>query len=468
MTLLTFGQVEGLSDTEYKLLDDLAYIYNTHAAANAKKTRYYEGHIPLQTVNLGIALPRSMRDVKIDCAWGGKAVDVLASRSMFDGFVTSNGDTAAEVGVIAKDNDLVVQYDRAVQDELLFGCSFATLSADPVSGVRIRFHSPDDAAAIWNGQGGRIAAGLAIIDNRRDESDIFWQPTVINLYTDQYIITLTRGEGSSWTATRYPHIMGRPLMEPMIWNATSAKPFGRSRLKSPIRGLIDGYVRTVTNATIGLEFSTTPQKYLLGISDAQYDALINQQFRAYIGNLFASTQNPETAQNPVFGQLAQGTIQPHIDMMRLLATQYAAATGLSVTDTGVVNDANPTSSDAVIAQEKTLISTAERLNRGNDAALQKIMTMALAVKRKCRLSDLTDEDRDIIAHFKNPAKPSVSTTADAAIKIASARVGFAYTDVFLEMVGFDQADIRRIKAQEAEDKAAYLDRTGQQPKTQGS
>jgi hypothetical protein len=44
--------------------------------------------------------------------------------------------------------------------------------------------------------------------------------------------------------------------------------------------------------------------------------------------------------------------------------------------------------------------------------------------------------------------PSVASTADAAIKIASARENFADTDVFLEMVGFDQADIRRIKAQE--------------------
>lgn len=53
-----------------------------------------------------------------------------------------------------------------------------------------------------------------------------------------------------------------------------------------------------------------------------------------------------------------------------------------------------------------------------------------------------------MAHFKNPAMPSISVTADAAIKIASVRAQFAMTDVFAEMIGFDQADIRRIKAQE--------------------
>ena len=35
------------------------------------------------------------------------------------------------------------------------------------------------------------------------------------------------------------------------------------------------------------------------------------------------------------------------------------------------------------------------------------------------------------------------------MKLASTRQNFASTDVFLEMVGFDQADIRRIKAQES-------------------
>ena len=74
--------------------------------------------------------------------------------------------------------------------------------------------------------------------------------------------------------------------------------------------------------------------------------------------------------------------------------------------------------------------------------------MALAIANKTTIDALTDEQKDIVAHFKNPAMPSVAATADAAIKIASARPNFAQTDVFAEMLGFDKADIRRIKAQE--------------------
>ena len=282
----------------------------------------------------------------------------------------------------------------------------------------------------------------------KDEKDEGkWTPSIVNFYTDTALIVLTR-EGTVWTAKRHPNKMGRPLMEPLIWNATSSKPFGRSRLKRPIRSLIDDYVRVVANAAIALEFDTTPQKYILGVTDEQYDTIVSDKFRQYVGAIIAATTNPDTGEKPAFGQLAQGSLSPHVEKMRMTATQFAAATGLTVTDVGVVNDANPTSSDAILAQSQTLVLLAQQLNTGNGDALRTIARMAQAIARKVTLDELTEEERDVMAHFRNPAMPSVAVTADAAIKIASARQEFAATDTFLEMIGFDQADIRRIKAQE--------------------
>ena len=91
---------------------------------------------------------------------------------------------------------------------------------------------------------------------------------------------------------------------------------------------------------------------------------------------------------------------------------------------------------------------AEQLNTANGDAMRMIALMAIAISQGKKLEDLTDEEKAVIAHFKNPAMPSVAVTADAAIKIASSRPNFAQTDTFLEMIGFDQADIRRVKAQE--------------------
>lgn len=446
---LGIGKIHGLPSVEEVKLRKLIKLWDNHKSSNDKKNRYYGGHVRLSDVNLGIALPNGLNSLEIGCEWGAKTVDVLAARSMFDGFVSSNGKNNDLLQKIMSDNRLISEYMKACKDQLKYGCTFATLSADEDIGCKIRFHSPLTASAIWNGEKGRIDCGLAIIDTKIDNKDQMYKPSHVNLYTDTDIWELTKiSDSNEWKAEKFPHIMGRPLMEPLVWNATSDKPFGRSRIKEPVRRLIEGYVRTVANASIALEFSTTPQKYLLGITDEQYDALINEKFKTYVGSIIAGTTNPDTGQTPEFGQLSQGTLEPHVQMLRMLATQFSAATGLTVTDTGVVNDANPTSSDAILAQSQTLVLLAEQLNTTNSDALKVIARMAQAIVRGVELDKLTDEEESIVPHFKNPAMPSVSVTADAAVKIANVRPNFSQTDTFLEMVGFDQADIRRINAQE--------------------
>lgn len=453
---LNVQSVIGLSVIEMRRLSGLIKTFNSHQFNNQKKNKYYEGHITLSEVNLGIALPKTMRNLEIGCEWGAKAVDVLASRSMFDGFVGINGNNLESVQKIVDDNRFIYEYMKACKDQLKYGCTFATLTADDEGKCKIKFHSPLSATALWNGVKGRIDCGLAIMDTKLDNEDSTYKPSRFRMYTDTDILDISQREDGQWIAIRHPHIMGRPLMEPLIWNATSDKPFGRSRIKEPVRRLIEGYVRTVANATIGLEFATSPQKYLLGVTDDQYDAIVNQKFQQYVGSILASTSNPETGQNPTFGQLSQGSLEPHVQMLRMLATQFSAATGLTVTDTGVINDANPTSSDAILAQAQTLVLLAEQLNQGNAVALQKIIQMAQAINNKVPLEELTEDELNVIPHFKNPAMPSVSVTADAAVKIASVRPNFGSTDTFLEMVGFDQADIRRINAQEQRARGATV------------
>lgn len=447
----------GLPGEDQATMRRLIRIYNRHESANRKKRRYYEGHITLAEVNLGLAIPKAFRELEIGCAWGAKTVDVLAARSMFDGFVGRSGEEAAEMDRIVHGNRLLDEYRKACRDELKYGCTFATLSADPLLGCRIRWHSPENAAAEWDGTRGRIGSGFAIISYSENAVTGERKPNVIHYYTDTHLWVLARKNDSEiWTAEGIRHAMGRPLMVPFVWDATTKKPFGRSRLKEAVRRLIQGYVRTMANATIGLEFSTSPQKYLLGVTDEQYDAVINASFRNYIGSILAATNNPDTGANPTFGQLSQGTITPHVEMMRLLSTQFSAATGLSVTDTGVINDANPTSSDAILAQSQTLILMAEQLNAGNGDSLQTLAMMAQAIARNVSPDRLTENELNVIPHFKNPAMPSIAATADAALKIASCRPGFAGTRVFLEMVGFDQADIRRIEAQEKRNRGLQL------------
>ena len=109
MTTLNFGYVDNLTEEEQKNLRELAYVFNNHQEGNAVKDKYYDGSITLNDVNLGIALPKDLKNLDVGCNWGQKAVDVLAARSMFDGFVGSGGNTDGLSRLIA-DNRLLAQY----------------------------------------------------------------------------------------------------------------------------------------------------------------------------------------------------------------------------------------------------------------------------------------------------------------------------------------------------------------------
>ena len=61
MTNLQFGHVNGLTATEQANLLALANALDYHQSRNATKDKYYEGHITLNDVNLGIALPDDLK-----------------------------------------------------------------------------------------------------------------------------------------------------------------------------------------------------------------------------------------------------------------------------------------------------------------------------------------------------------------------------------------------------------------------
>ena len=119
-----------LPDSEREILRDLIGIYEFHFWKNEQKDKYYEGHVTLADVNLGIALPDGFKGLEVGCEWGAKCVDVLAARSMFDGFVDMNGGELPELTRIVESNNLISEYAKACCDELKYGCTFATLSAD--------------------------------------------------------------------------------------------------------------------------------------------------------------------------------------------------------------------------------------------------------------------------------------------------------------------------------------------------
>ena len=424
-----------------EMLHELIDIRENKLVGNLKRNRYYEGKNVLKS--LEIAIPPKLKSVETVVGWPQKAVDSLAVRSRFDGFIAADPGAQDVLDALVRQNHLKRQYRQIVQSELIYSCAFVTVSQGDTSkgepAVLMQLRGAENASAVWDSRRGRIAYGMTV-----DAVDKHGQPSGYGLYTDDAVVHFVhRPDTDLWDWWAVPHSNGRPTMEVFAYRPTENKPFGQSRITPAVMSLTDSAVREALRTEISAEFFTSPQKYLLG---ADADAFGQQtKWEAYIGNIFAIGRD-ENGDVPQFGQLSQGTMQPHTEYMRSLAARFAGETNVPISQLGVIHD-NPASAEAIYAANEPLIIEAEDLNDGNREALQNIAAMAVSAALDTPIDSLTDEQMDISAIFKNPAMPSIVSQADAMIKIASAVPAFADTSVFWEELGFAEDTRKRIMSE---------------------
>lgn len=442
MNNLAFGNIEGargLGEYEKETMRRLMEVFTGNLSRNQERTRYYEGKQAVK--NIGIAVPPKLETLEVSCCWPQKTVEALQSRSVFDGFVASDETVGEHLAQIAQRNDLRARYSRAVIPQLVHGCAFATVMRKADGTASIRFRTAENAAALWDGENDRIEAGFVVIDSKKFNNDVEYQPCLVHLHTVNALWVLTRDTyGGEWAAKRIPHVMGRPMMEPLVYCASEDKPFGKSRITRPVMSLTDSYMREMLRLEVGAELFTSPQKAILGAGDEAFEM---DKYNAYVTN-FLLIGKDEDGQTPTLMQLGASSMQPHIDVMRNLAAQFAGATCVPVNELGVIHD-NPNSAEAIHASEKALLMEVENsLNAANAESLRNIALMALAVEGNVPLANLPAENRDFSVKFKNPAMPSMAAQADAMLKITTPAPWIADTEVFLEEVGFDEGTRRRL------------------------
>lgn len=427
-----------LPQKERELISECVQVYNKNIEGNRSKLDYYNGHVLVK--NLGIAVPNKMANINMSCSWPSKAVDSLQARSRFDSFVYTDGSSSDELNRIVRDNNLIVKYNKAVTDELIHGCVFATLSRNEKGRASIMFHSACTSAALWDAVNDRILCGFTIVDGKKSNEDTSYVPSLVNFYTNDAVWTLY-SYNNKWYATKQINKMGRPLMVALVYRGNVHKPFGRSRINRAVRSITDNYMRASLRAEIAAEFYTTPQRYLLGANEEDLDM---DKWSAYIGNIFVAAG--EDSGDVEYGQLPASSMSPHLEYIRSLASQFATATNVPVSYLGL-ETSNPTSAEAMQVEAEQLIVEADELNENNGNAMREIALMAIAIENNKSYDELSDDDLMITAHYKDAARPSIVSQSDAMTKIASVDPGFAGTSVFYESLGFDSATVSRIEGE---------------------
>jgi hypothetical protein len=209
-----------------------------------------------------------------------------------------------------------------------------------------------------------------------------------------------------------------------------------------VRNISDEVVRTLQNMAISAAFYAHPQKYLMGLTEEQYDTMVTSKWKLTIDSMLLGTRD-EDGNLPVFGQLPAVSPQPYIEIIRSYAALFSGATGVPLNSLGIVQD-NPSSAEAIAAAREDICIAAQDLIESNSISLRNVALMAMAVAENKTIDQLSDQQKTVMAHFKDPSMPSIVSQADAMVKIAAADPSFAGSSVFYEQMGFDEATRDRI------------------------
>ena len=444
------GQLPEFAEADARDLRACIAVFSANESRNDALYEVYEGKVALRRVPAYV--PARYKSMHIGCPWPEIAVQSVVERSRFGGFVFGDADeeTAARMESIERRCDVALGYQAGLIDAQVAGVSFAVVGRDGDSAC-LRWHTAQSAAGLWDYAHGRLRCGFAIVDRARkgnaasgdEHTDTV--PSAIDFYTERGCWELTREGGTGpWSAEWLADPCGEPRMVALTFRPDGRHPLGRSRFTEPMRGIVQEYMANALNLHVASEFTAVGQKWATGLTDAQYDALVEEKWKFTADNVVLLTDNPATGSSPALGNFTQQSMEPILSVKRSLAADFAAAASIPVSEL-ISQDSNPTSAEAITAMENKLISLVEAMNSRNALVLRRIALLLQAVERDVSVSELTDAEKSVMVHMERPETTSAAAQSDSAMKRVSAFPWMSTSDVIIEDLGYSSEQVARLK-----------------------
>ena len=435
------ASADGLSDAHRETVRCLLNNWQTHYRGNLLRADYYEAHNMLK--DLGISVPDSLKGLEVACGWGYKCVEVMRDHVAFDGFSAPDDEDMDDLlRSVVRRNSIDSRVGKAVNSALKYCFSVWVVTADDEGRARISAYPPTLATGIWDDVHECLGSGMFVVSFAREHGRPTNRPDWVNVMLPDCMIRIREVRRGEWSAEYVEHGLGVVPMFVMPHNPDDDRPFGVSRISPEVRWLIDCAVRANVNEEIAAAFAASTQKYLLGTDgDAFADA---SKWEAFIGSIFEVSANSE-GQIPQFGQLTQPSMQPMTEHFANLCKRMSAATGVHVGQFGIMSD-NPSSAEAIYAENEPLILKCKSFIREAKVALSRTATAALATELGVSYAE-AEEACEVSVHFLNPAMPTLAQQTDSSIKLASVVEGFAGTPTFWRLNGFDDDEVRNLASE---------------------
>lgn len=302
--------------------------------------------------DLGISTPEGLEWLSTVNGWCTKAVDNLADRLQFDKFENDNFNFQA----MFDQNNPDIFYDDAILSALITSCSFALVTKGEVINdeqhVRFQVIDGSNATGIIDDYTKLLVEGYAVLERNESEDPIRWAyctPGRTEIYekgNDKPIAIET------FNSPKYCSLV------PIIYRPDAKRLFGHSRISRACMDYAKSAMRTVKRMEISSEFYSYPQKYVTGLSQ---DAEKIDKWKATISAMLAFTKD-EDGDKPTIGQFQVGSMAPHVEALKSIASMFAGETGLTLDDLGFVTS-NPSSAEAIKAGHEGLRLTASKAQK---------------------------------------------------------------------------------------------------------
>ena len=377
--------------------------------------RYYEQKAVAP--DLGISTPEGLEWLSTVNGWCSKAVDNLADRLQFDGFEHDEFNFQS----LYDQNNPDILFDDAMLSALISSCAFVLITRgteNEVDGQRIRFQVIDggNATGVIDDYTKLLTEGYAVLE--RDDNDgvvsyAYCVPGRTEIYKDGTRIGVETFD-SDFCA-----------LVPIIYKPDAKRQFGHSRISRACMDYAKSAMRTVKRMEISSEFYSFPQKYATGLAQ---DAQDMEPWKAAMSAMITFSKDDE-GDSPSIGQFQIGSMAPHVEQLKSIASMFAGETGLTLDDLGFATS-NPSSAEAIKAGHETLRLMATKAQRCFGIGFKNVGYMGVCIR------DNTNYRRETVLETKLLWKPTfepdaamLSAIGDGVLKLNQAmESGGSYID----------------------------------------
>ena len=375
-----------------------------------------------QAMDFGISTPAGLEWFGTINGWCTKAVDALADRIQFDGFENDNFMMREMFDL----NNPDIIFDNGILSSMITACCFIYVSRGEDGMPRFQVIDGTNGTGVIDDITELLTEGYAVLE--RDEfDDVKKYAYFIPGHTYVYEVGNSKPIAEEVTNADYCTLV------PIIYRPDAKRPFGHSRISRACMDYAKSAMRTIKRSEISAEFYSFPQKYATGLAQ---DAQQMDSWKATMSAMLSFTKD-EDGDKPTLGQFQVGSMTPHMDQLKGLASLFAGETGLTLDDLGFVTS-NPSSAEAIKAAHENLRLAAAKAQRCFGVGF--INTGYIGACIRDRIAYKRSEVYQTKVLWKPTFEPdmsALSTAGDGLIKISQAIPGYITEERVHRLTGIE-------------------------------